>query len=202
MEIIVLIEGVHNDTGPIKGTTIVNSIDPMCSSVTLLKSKKNILIDTGYRGYEDEIIASLKEQKLTPADIDVVINTHSHLDHCYNNYLFRNAKVIYGRSVLSPKKWDVVSEITIPGLNIMETPGHFPDHLSILVKINQSYIITGDALREDIIRDKALWKTMNDEYVKNAKRILAFADVIIPGHGRIIQEELLDELKRIIASRE
>ena len=139
---------------------------------------------------------------MTPADIDVVVNTHSHLDHCYNNHLFTNAKVIYGRSVLSPKKWDVVSAITIPGINIMETPGHFPDHLSILVKINQTYIITGDALREDIVRNEALWKTMNDEYTMNAKRIIAVADVIIPGHGRIIQGELLEELRRIIASRQ
>ena len=202
MEIFVLIEGVHNDLGPINGTTIVNSIDPICSSVTLLKGRKNILIDTGYRGYEDEIIARLKDQGLTPADIEVVVNTHLHLDHCYNNHLFTNAKVIYGRSVLSSKKWDVVSSITIPGVIIMETPGHFPDHISILVKSDQTYVIAGDAIREDIVQNEAIWKTMNDEYILNAKRILAVADVIIPGHGRIIQGELLRKLKTIIASRE
>ena len=84
----------------------------------------------------------------------------------------------------------------------METPGHFPDHISIFVKSDQSYVIAGDALREDIVQNEAIWKTMNDEYILNAKRILAVAEVIIPGHGRIIQGELLKKLKTIIASRE
>jgi glyoxylase-like metal-dependent hydrolase (beta-lactamase superfamily II) len=198
MEITVLIEGVHNDLGPLEGTGIINSINPICSSVTLLKGEKNIIIDTGYRGFEEEILSRLNDEDLNCEDINIVFNTHSHFDHCYNNYLFTNAKIIYGHSVLANKKWDVYCEISIPNVSIIKTPGHYPDHQSILVQKERSYVIAGDALREDIIRDIEKWNSMNKEYVKSVKHIFSVADIIVPGHGRVIRGSLFKELKKIV----
>lgn len=202
MEIIVLMEGFHKEQGLIKGTKVVNSLNPICSSVTLLKGKKIILVDSGYRGFEEEILARLKKQGLTSEDIDIVFNTHNHFDHCFNNYLFTNAKLIHGQNKFYPKKLDVYSSITIPGVKIMKTPGHYPDHQSILVKTDRTYVIAGDAFREDIIRDEERWKLMNEQYVESAKLILSVADVIIPGHGRVIHEQILKEIKMILKLRE
>ena len=195
MEVSVLIEGVHNDRGKIEGTTVANSINPICSSVTLLKGEQIILVDTGYLGYEKEIITRLEEQGITPDDVDIIFNTHSHFDHCFNNYLFLNAKVIFGRSEWSLKKCNVMSEVKIPGLTIMQTPGHSQDHQSILVRKDKNYVIAGDAVREDIIRDDEKWKSIvNDDYIRSVKRIFEVADIIIPGHGRVIQGEVFDQL--------
>jgi glyoxylase-like metal-dependent hydrolase (beta-lactamase superfamily II) len=202
MEIIVLLEGIHEDKGPKEGTWVVNSLDPICSSVTLLKDKDNILVDTGYRGFGEEILTCLNKQGLTSDEIDIVFNTHNHFDHCYNNYLFKNAKVIHGQNEFYPKKLDVFSSIAIPGVEIIKTPGHYPDHQSIIVRTDQTYIIAGDAFREDIIREEEKWNSMNDKYVKSAKLILSIANVIIPGHGRVIQGEILEELRTIIGLRE
>ena len=201
MEIIVLIEGVHNDLGPLEGTSVINSINPICSSVTLIKEKKNIIIDTGFRGFQYEIVSRLQEQNLSCEEIDYVFNTHSHFDHCYNNYLFTNAKLIFGQSILTPKKWDVLNKIAIPDLSVIETPGHYPDHQSILVKTDKIFVIAGDAIREDIIRNEVMWNSMNSEYTASAKHILDIADVIVPGHGKTIEGKLLRELKMIIESR-
>ncbi len=67
---------------------------------------KNILVDTGLdenelmtpAGFTEEtgleprsILAWLEELSLKPEDIDIVINTHLHDDHCGNNALFSNA---------------------------------------------------------------------------------------------------------------
>ena len=201
MEIFVLIEGVHNDLGPLEGTSVINSISPICSSVTLIKEKKNIIIDTGFRGFEHEIVSRLRELNLSCEEIDYVFNTHSHFDHCYNNYLFKNAKLIFGQSILTPKKWDVLSKISIPGIRVIETPGHYPDHQSILVKTDKVFVIAGDAIREDIIRNEITWNSMNREYITSANHILDIADVIVPGHGKSIEGKLLRELKMITASR-
>jgi glyoxylase-like metal-dependent hydrolase (beta-lactamase superfamily II) len=202
MEIIVLLEGIHEDKGPKEGTRVVNSLDPICSSVTLLKGKNYILVDTGYRGFDEEILARLEKQGLTPDEIDIIFNTHNHFDHCYNNYLFKNAKVIHGQNEFYPKKLDVFSTITISDVEIIKTPGHYPDHQSILAKTDQTYVIAGDAFREDIIRDEEKWNSMNSKYVKSAKRILSVADVIIPGHGRVIQGEILEDLRTIMGLKE
>ena len=82
MEIALLVEGIHNDRGAKAGTEIICSIDPICSSITLLKGKKNIIVDSGNRGFEQKIITSLQEQGLKLKDVDYVFNTHSHFDHC------------------------------------------------------------------------------------------------------------------------
>ena len=188
MEIIVLIEGVHNDLGPIDKTSVFNSIDPICSSVTLLKGEDNILIDTGFKGFERTLISRLDEEGIACEDIDIVFNTHSHFDHCYNNYLFNNARIVFGQSILTAKKWDVYKEIIVPNIRIIKTPGHYPDHQSVLIhKKGDIWVIAGDALREDIIRDNDKWNLMNKEYIQSVKHIFSLADIIIPGHGAIIK---------------
>jgi glyoxylase-like metal-dependent hydrolase (beta-lactamase superfamily II) len=201
MEITVLIEGVHNDLGPIEGTNVINSINPICSSVTLLKDEKNILVDTGFRGFDKEILTCLNNQGLNREDIDFVFNTHAHFDHCFNNFLFSNAKIVFGSNLLHMRKFDVHREIIIPNVSILKTPGHYPDHQSLIVEKDAVYVIAGDALREDIIRDEKKWNSMNEEYIQSVKRIFSVADNIIPGHGRLIDRSIIKELKKIIESR-
>ena len=96
---------------------------------------------------------------LTTDDIDIVILTHMHWDHCQNTDLFRNARVLvnpveidYARN---PNSWDlavaagmadmmrnmkveVVSEgdTIVDGVSILETPGHTKGHMSVLAEID------------------------------------------------------------------
>ncbi len=65
------------------------------SSVTYIGTKKhNIIVDTSSKDNRELIIEELKKLGLKPADIDIVINTHSHHDHVGNNDLFNNAEFI------------------------------------------------------------------------------------------------------------
>ncbi|MCY1014485.1 MBL fold metallo-hydrolase [Pyxidicoccus sp. MSG2] len=67
------------------------------STVTLVQSqKRNILVDSGLRDDADRLVLALKERGLTPDDVDVVVATHLHYDHCGNHLLFRNARYIVG----------------------------------------------------------------------------------------------------------
>ena len=211
MKIIVLKEGVHPDLGP-KGEEIFDVCPEICGTVTLLKAEKqgeeNILIDTGNLGYEDEILAALDEQGLKPEDIQWVINTHSHQDHTSNNYLFKNAKRVTGIAIWYPDKsleaYNNMDLIKIPGITRIKTPGHWPGHLSVIVKQNEkTYVISGDAIQEEYIKTgKWLGVPPNKDYVESAKKIVDMADVIIPGHGRIIQGDDLEELKKAVYKME
>ena len=42
---------------------------------------------------------------------------------------------------------------------------------------------------------------MNEEYIQSVKRIFSVADIIIPGHGRVIDRSILEGLKKIVKSR-
>ena len=198
MKIVVLKKGTH-ENHPRKGDEKF-MIDPVCSSVTLLKGKKNILIDTGYRGFEEEILKALEKNGLKPEDIDIIINTHFHLDHSYNNYLFKNAKIIAGHGVWYNKKAKLyynAEKIRIPGLEeikIIKTPGHTKACISVVVKTDRTYVITGDAIIEEFIRRK--W--LKGVWLKSVKKIFDIADVIIPGHNEVMEGAGFEELKRLV----
>lgn len=59
--------------------------------VTLIKGKKNCLIDTGTaQNFKD--IVNFCEKKGVPIDnLDIIINTHCHPDHIGSDYLFKKA---------------------------------------------------------------------------------------------------------------
>lgn len=80
-----------------------------CSIMYLLKGTKNaILVDTGmsdqawatehhhpaFRDKSQEPLEALANLGVSPDDINIVILTHLHWDHCFNNGLFKNARFI------------------------------------------------------------------------------------------------------------
>ena len=87
---------------------------------------KNVLVDTGigdkfdskleeiYRMERDEdIISSLAHLGVNPQDIDVVINTHLHFDHCGGNTVEENGKYVpafpEAKYVIQEKEWYAAS---------------------------------------------------------------------------------------------
>lgn len=89
---------------------------------------------------------------------------------------------------------DVLGE----GIEILETPGHVTEHLSLIVQTTKGKIaIAGDVIwwtdNEDQIfninqTDQTQAKDMNmDELVNSRKKLLKKADWIIPGHGKMFK---------------
>lgn len=70
-----------------------------CTLVT--NARHRVVIDTGLSIQQDELAEALARRSLTPGDIDIVINTHLHVDHCGNNSLFPRATVF-----ASNPEWD------------------------------------------------------------------------------------------------
>ena len=133
-------------------------------------SDKKILVDTGEmhplisKDREDAINGKiytfedgLKKWGLTPEDIDIVIHTHLHNDHCENDYKCTNAKFyIHGKElkrIRDPHPLDFryledyIDEIEengqivevkddmeiVPGISVMNTPAHTEGGLTVLI---------------------------------------------------------------------
>lgn len=140
---------------------------------------KNILVDTGLdenelfvpSGFQEEtgmvprsIVECLALEHLTPEDIDIVINTHLHDDHCGNNGLFRRA-IFYAHPSESEfchhphpidHRYDPYfiegvefigvrdGEEILPGITVLHSPGHSPGGLSVRVATGEgAAVITG-----------------------------------------------------------
>ena len=160
------------------------------SSVTLIVSgNRKIVVDTGHEGEEEQIKRALAGLQLSPEEIDYIVNTHSHPDHCGNNRLFSQAEI------LAPQDGQHV----IPGVWVLATPGHSLDSISVVVegmpqapKITNKatatpsiIVIAGDALPTfgNFLKNvpPALHVDRNLA-VSSMKKITQLADIVIPGH--------------------
>lgn len=167
------------------------------SSVTLVISgSKKMVVDTGLIGEDKQITEALAKIGLKPEDISILVNTHSHPDHCGNNYLFSNAELLHPRDC----------EIIAPGIRVIETPGHTLDSISVIVETavnaasyEQSYkpavngyqaktsllALPGDALPtfNNFVKNvpPALHVSL-DLAISSMAKIIDIAELVIPGH--------------------
>lgn len=119
----------------------------------------------------DNVLTGLKAVGLVPDDIDVVICSHLHTDHCGCNEFFKKATVMIHALELAAAKapdavdrgylaadWDHPMPIkTVDGqtdvfgddrIVLVPLPGHTPGTMGALVKLDNSgqFLLTSDAL--------------------------------------------------------
>ncbi|HEY0143946.1 MAG TPA: MBL fold metallo-hydrolase [Thermoanaerobaculia bacterium] len=67
------------------------------SAVTLLESEgRRVLVDSGLCEDGGKLVAALAARGLAPEDVDTIVTTHLHYDHCGNHLLFPNARFVVG----------------------------------------------------------------------------------------------------------
>lgn len=163
-------------------------------TITLIKGPKNIIVDTGGPWDRQYILDALGAEGLRPEDILYVICTHGHSDHTGNNNLFPEATFIVSHDICkgdlytfhdfrSGKNFMIDGDVAV-----MSTPGHTGQDISVLVRTKEgSVAIVGDLFEcgRDL-EDEGLWRASSElpaEQEKSRSRVLAAADIIVPGHG-------------------
>lgn len=159
-------------------------------TIILIKSSKNIIVDTGLPKDKETILKKLKANGLTPEKIDYVICTHGDADHISNNNLFPQAVLIVGFDIYHAdvatffqKNFKIDDNVTVTAMT-----GHDERSIGVLVKtINGLVAITGD-----LFEYEADWKNAKNwiafskqpkQHIKNRAKVWELADYIVPGHG-------------------
>jgi glyoxylase-like metal-dependent hydrolase (beta-lactamase superfamily II) len=81
----------------------LNRIKVSCNSLIVRTGEKTMLIETGtgnklpekMKGFfqpEEKLVENLHAAGVAPEDVDIVINSHLHFDHCGWNTVYRNGK--------------------------------------------------------------------------------------------------------------
>jgi|TARA_B110000503_G_scaffold34630_1_gene56435 N-acyl homoserine lactone hydrolase len=143
----------------------------------------------------DNLILNLKKNKITPTDIDLVINSHLHPDHCGCNQFFTNAEFIcssdelkIARSVDAESKGYIIKEWQHPmplkeikknydifddgRLITMPLPGHTPGSIGLHVNTdkNGQFILASDAvsIESNIRKDEIPKNAWNKDLLLNS----------------------------------
>jgi len=179
----------------IQGFTSGNSGEgETCPTITLVRDKNIVMVvDPGVLESQQALVGALQKEGLKLADVNYVFITHSHLDHYRNIGMFEQAKTIEYFGIWNKGFCEDRPDQLTDDIEIIKTPGHNYDALSLLVKTDIGLIaIVGDVF----------WSQRgprNDPYASNSKKleesrqkVLDLADYIIPGHGPMF------EVKKII----
>ncbi|MCF8131377.1 MAG: N-acyl homoserine lactonase family protein [Deltaproteobacteria bacterium] len=166
-------------------------VEVPCNAFLIKDGESRILVDTGmeetqkahihhpgsYQPEGSRIDQRLAELDVSPEEIEAVLFTHLHWDHCANMKLFRNARFFVHRKelefaldphILYLKSYDSeklgmtppfkgVEFTTVEGdyayndrISMFPTPGHCPGHQSVAVKTDGGLVvIAGDAVFAD-----------------------------------------------------
>ena len=165
-----------------------NTILEASSTVSLVVSaEKRIIVDTGSPTDLKLLREALRTASVRPSDVDIVVNTHLHMDHIGGNSLFPNARFYAHRLENPPLGTIRVSEgfELLPGVELVLTPGHTAGSISVLVLADRRYAICGDAIptRANVANHVPPSININPRLaLKSMDSLEASADVIVPGH--------------------
>lgn len=167
---------------------------------------------------EDDIVPRLAELGLTPGDIDLLISTHFHFDHCGRHDVFaavgieslvqqRHLDAARLDSSHDRPLWDVsgIRYTTVdgdvelePGLRLIATSGHAIGHQSVFVETASGPVILaadaiafGEQIQTRTVPD---WYADAAEAIASIDRLVALADetgaYLIFGHDQAQWETL------------
>ena len=200
------------------------------SHVYLIEGQsKNVLIDTGLARGLPYLEESLRELKLSPSEIDLILLTHEHFDHVGATALsFESALIAAHR--LAANKIHLQDEFVMMNkyfhaaarpfqphiwlednsmiylenyrLQIIHTPGHCSGCIS-LYEPDYRLLFTGDTvLGGGILSDVCPSGNISD-YVNSLERLSSLqVNEIYPGHGRISTHPAEDLQKALKNARD
>jgi glyoxylase-like metal-dependent hydrolase (beta-lactamase superfamily II) len=142
------------DRRPVVGmTTFPNTV--------LLRGERTIVVDPGLPLQNEPLVRALEWRGLSPADIDLVVLTHAHLDHAGACADLLRPVVVHEREVNAPY-WPLVGGLLdlLPldrlegeageiadGVEWARTPGHCEGHISLrVVTASGSVVLCGDTI--------------------------------------------------------
>ena len=158
------------------------------SSVVLVRDgDARIVVDPGMVARRALILDPLAALEVAPESVTHVFLSHHHPDHTINVALFPNAEVVDFWARYSGDEWldhDGDGYRISPHAQLWLTPGHTQEDASLIVEADDGiYAMTHLWWRSD--RTPDIDPLADDQAAIEASRarILATADIVIPGHG-------------------
>lgn len=142
-----------------------------CNTYLIRGQKTSILIDPGFNQFLAYRLEALGKDGIRPEDINIISNTHLHIDHCWGNDALKEAsgaeilphpmqKKFYGAAVLETARFFGLEPVEfkedgfldeagldLGGLRLefIYSPGHSPDSIAFYCKEGR-FLVCGDVI--------------------------------------------------------
>lgn len=173
-----------------------------------------IMFDTAGPAKRAQVLQRVKATGVEPEEIDTLVISHFHYDHVYNYDYFPNARILLhkveadwvesnpGNYAIPPNYYEAIKktgrlmlidkdEEIFPGISTLLVPGHTPGGMALILQDNDMpvTILAGDAVKNiaELATGKVPKAWSINESAKSIKKIRDIAEVVIPGHDRILQ---------------
>lgn len=157
-------------------------------TVTLIiDSAAVIVVDPGMVASREALLAALAGHGPRPSDVTDVVFSHHHPDHTVNAALFPAARIHDHWAVYQADRWlerDAEGAALGPSVRLLRTPGHTGEDISTVASTPDDVYActhawwTAEGPREDPLATDA------SALIASRERLLSFATVIVPGHGK------------------
>lgn len=148
---------------------------------------RHFIFDPGMVASHEDILGPLAELGLGPEDITDVVLSHHHPDNTMNVGLFGRARVHDHKVEYQGDQWknrDAEGYELTPSLRLIRTPGHSHEDITLLAGTDSGVVaFAGDLwwhaagpADDPVAPDREVLRA-------SRLRVLAAADVIVPGHG-------------------
>ena len=168
---------------------LAGSPGPQVASICTLVRDGTVVavVDPGLAPSQEAILEPLRGLGLDASDVTDVVISHHHPDHALNVALFPAARVHDHWAIYDfAGRWDDVESegrVLSPSVTLIRTPGHSNEDISTVVGTPDGVVVlthlwwtAATPIEDPYAPDPALLRA-------SRARVLAFADLVVPGHG-------------------
>lgn len=144
-----------------------------------------VVTDPGMVRHRSLILDPLGELGVEPEQVTDVVFSHHHPDHTLNAALFANARFHDHWAIYHGDEWhwrDAEGHQLTPSIRLIRTPGHTPEDITVLAGTPQG-VVAFTHLWNDATAVGDRHAVDLEALHAGRRRVLAVADLIVPGHG-------------------
>jgi glyoxylase-like metal-dependent hydrolase (beta-lactamase superfamily II) len=146
---------------------------------------RRVVTDPGMVRHRSVILDPLAELGVAPEQVTDVVLSHHHPDHTLHAALFPNAGVHDHWAIYHGDQWhwrDAEGYQLTGAIKLLRTPGHTPEDIPCLAGTAQG-VVAFTHLWNDAASVGDRHAVDLEALHAGRRRVLAVADVIVPGHG-------------------
>ena len=177
----------------------------------LIKDEKTMIVDVGLGKNLPSLVEAIKQDGIDPQEVDIITNTHFHLDHTWANRDFQekfNARIeiapiqkeYYDISVRQTARFfgiepvefqedgflDATINLGSLTIEIISTPGHSPESVSFYC-LQSKALVCGDLLFDRNTGRSDLPGGNGEQLKQSIEKVGGLEiDLLLPGHMGII----------------